>query len=96
MQRMARHLYLAAYDVSCDRRLRLALKVARIYATGGQYSVHEVWLSSSERRQLMNSMREVLNMREDRFFLLRLDPRQDPVLLGVAVPPQDGACYVVA
>jgi len=93
---MARKLYLAAYDVTCRRRRRRALKAARIYATGGQYSVHEVWLSDAERAELILQMRNILNMFEDRFFLLRLDPRQDPFLLGMAVPPQDGSCYVVA
>lgn len=93
---MARKLYLASYDVSSNRRRRRALLVARTYGTGGQYSVHEVWLNQAERKELISRMRDVLNRREDRFFLLRLDPRQDPFLLGVAVPPQDGSCYVVA
>lgn len=40
-----RNLYLAAYDVGDDNRLRAALHCARAYATGGQQSVHEVWLT---------------------------------------------------
>jgi CRISPR-associated protein Cas2 len=93
---MARQLYLASYDVSSPQRLRIALRVARDYATGGQYSVHEVWLTPAERRELLDRMSRVLDLEADRFFLLRLDPRQDPWLLGVAIPPQDGSCYVVA
>jgi len=36
-----RQLYLAAYDVSCPRRLRKALYVLRGFASGGQKSVFE-------------------------------------------------------
>jgi len=49
----ARDLYLAAYDVVAPRRLRAALDLMRGYATGGQYSVHECWLTAAERAQLV-------------------------------------------
>ena len=40
-----RDFYLAAYDVSSPRRLIAALALVRGYTTGGQKSVHEVFLS---------------------------------------------------
>lgn len=82
-----RRLYLAAYDVADPRRLAKALKVCKQYATGGQKSVFECWLSDKERYHLVRSMHSILMDAEDRFFLLRLDPRSQPRTLGLAVPP---------
>lgn len=42
-----RRLYLISYDISDAKRLRAALKLVRAYATGGQLSVHECWLSDA-------------------------------------------------
>lgn len=84
-----RDLYLAAYDISDPRRLREALRVARTYAAGGQKSVHEVFLTPVEKRALLQAMRVVIDAAEDRFFLLRLDPRARCHTLGVAEPPVD-------
>ena len=46
----SRILYIAAYDVSEDRRLRQALMVLRNYATGGQKSVFKCFLSPAEKQ----------------------------------------------
>lgn len=83
-----RHFYLAAYDISDDRRRIGALKRLRAYATGGQKSVHEVWLTEGDKRELLADMAFILD-REDRFLLLRLDPRSPPRLLGRAQAPAD-------
>ncbi len=40
-----RCLYLIAYDVRVPNRLVAALHLTRRYATGGQKSVHECWLT---------------------------------------------------
>ena len=93
---MARNLYLAAYDVSDDARLRRALKVVRCHATGGQKSVHEVWLSDMEKPDLLKAMARVLDLDIDRFFLLRLDPRQRPITYGVALSPADTELFIVS
>ncbi len=86
---MTRRLYLAAYDVACPKRLRRVLKVVKGHATGGQKSVFECWLTAAERRALLRETRALLRRGEDRFLLLRLDPRQRPVLLGRALPVTD-------
>ena len=70
-----RDLHLACYDVAEPRRLIAALKLARRYATGGQKSVHELFLTPAERDALVADMAELLVLAEDRFLLLRLDPR---------------------
>ena len=84
-----RHLYLAAYDVADPGRLRKALKLLRGYATGGQKSVFECFLSASERRDLLDQIGDLLDLSEDRFFLVRQDPRSKVRTLGIGVPPGD-------
>lgn len=91
-----RQLHLACYDVSCPRRLTRALKLARRYATGGQKSVHELFLTEAERDALVQDMRHLLDLSTDRFLLLRLDPRSKVHTLGKAVPPADPDFFYVA
>lgn len=83
-----RHLYLAAYDISDPRRRSGALKLLRAYATGGQKSVHEVWLTAGDKRSVLADMVFVLDD-GDRFLLLRLDPRSRTVVIGRGVAPSD-------
>ncbi|UZR29634.1 CRISPR-associated endonuclease Cas2 [Methylococcus mesophilus] len=90
-----RTLYLGAYDISNDNRLRAALKVLRNYSTGGQKSVFECFLSASEKRQLLEDIGGVINPAEDRFFLIRLDPAPKVAVLGIAIPPADPEYYYV-
>ena len=70
-----RALHIAAYDISDDRRLRRTLHVLKGYATGGQKSVFECFLTEAERGQLLDEVREVVDESEDRFVLLRLEQR---------------------
>ena len=90
-----RQLYIAAYDVSDPKRLAQALHVLRNYATGGQKSVFECFLSSVEKRELIAEVSDVLDLVEDRFFLVRLDPRGKVRTLGIAVKPADPAFYYI-
>ncbi len=84
-----RRLYIAAYDVRHQRRRTKALHTVRDYATGGQLSVHECFLTEGERRRLVARFHRILDGGEDRFLLLRLDPRGAVRTLGVAEPPED-------
>lgn len=90
-----RNLFLAAYDVSNPRRLIAALALVRGYTTGGQKSVHEVFLTRSERTELLHNMALLLDEAEDRFFLLRLDPSARTYALGVAAKPADPDYFYV-
>lgn len=90
-----RDFYLAAYDVSCPSRLKAALALVRGYTTGGQKSVHEVFLSRRERSELLHNMALLLNEAEDRFMLLRLDPRARSYALGLATRPADPDFFYV-
>jgi CRISPR-associated protein Cas2 len=54
---MARSLYLVAYDISDDRLRRRMLRVVRGYASRGQKSALECWLSPTEARELLSKAR---------------------------------------
>ncbi len=84
-----RDLHLAAYDISEPRRLAAALKLTRTYATGGQRSVHEIYLTAGEREALVDDMRVLIEPATDRFLLIRLDPRSRVHTLGKALAPAD-------
>ena len=90
-----RDLHLAAYDISEPRRLSAALKLARAYATGGQRSVHELFLTPAERQKLVEDMSVLIDMDTDRFLLLKLDPRSRVHTLGKAVAPADPDYFYV-
>lgn len=90
-----RDLYIAAYDVSEPARLKEALKLTREYATGGQKSVHELFLTPTERVHLIEDMSVLLNLSTDRFLLLKLDPRGAVFTLGKAVMPADPSFFYV-
>ncbi|TPW09842.1 MAG: CRISPR-associated protein Cas2 [Halothiobacillaceae bacterium] len=61
-----RALYIAAYDISDARRLRRALDTLKCYATGGQESLFECYLSVAERLRLIEEMRCIVDGEEDR------------------------------
>ena len=84
-----RDLHLAASDISEPRRLSAALKLTRTYATGGQRSVHEIYLMAGEREALVDDMRVLIEPATDRFLLIRLDPRSRVHTLGKALAPAD-------
>lgn len=90
-----RTLHLAAYDISEPRRLVAALKLMRAYATGGQKSVHELYLTPTERQSLVEDMGVLMDLESDRFLLLRLDPRSRVHTLGKAVTPSDPDFFYV-
>lgn len=90
-----RQLYLAAYDISCNRRLRKALYVLRSYASGGQKSVFECFLSNTEKAQLLEDIGLVIDSVEDRFILIKLAGPDHIRTLGKAMMPQDGSFFYV-
>lgn len=90
-----RQLYLAAYDISCNRRLRKALYLLRGFASGGQKSVFECFLTPAEKAHVLESMRLIIDPQEDRFILLRLSGAKQIQTLGKAVAPQDGSFFYV-
>jgi CRISPR-associated protein Cas2 len=93
---MTQHiLYIAAYDISDPGRLRDGLKVLKGFASGRQKSVFECFLTPAERAELLAQMRGVIDEDEDRFFLIRLDPRSKVRTLGKAIKPEDPPWFYV-
>lgn len=90
-----RRLYIAAYDISSDARLRDALRVLQSYASGRQKSVFECFLSDGEKTDLLAEVQGILDGREDRFVLVRLDPRGKIRVRGRGVRPVDPPWFYV-
>jgi len=90
-----RNLHLAAYDITDPRRLKAALDLVKGYATGGQKSAYECFLSSGEKAALLRDMKQTLEESEDRFLLVGLDPRSRVYTLGVAREPVDPPFFYV-
>jgi CRISPR-associated protein Cas2 len=90
-----RALYVIAYDISEPRRLRRALITVRAYASGGQKSVHECYLSPSECLQLSRKLHRILHAGTDSLVIIRLDPRARPRCLGIARPPSNARVLYV-
>lgn len=90
-----RTLFLVAYDISSPKRLRRALAATRAYATGGQKSVHECYLTDAERRELRSKLAKAIDHRSDSVIMLSLDPRQAVRTLGIARPPRDPQFFYV-
>ena len=84
-----RDFYLSAYDVSRPSRRSAVREALRAYATGGQKSVHELFLTPAERRELLHDLALSLNEDTDRFLLMRLDPRSRVHTLGKILEPAD-------
>ncbi len=90
-----RTLYIAAYDISSDARLRDALRILKGYASGRQKSVFECFLTAAEREGLLGEVRGVIDPIEDRFLLVRLDPRGKVRVRGRGVKPADPPWFYV-
>lgn len=90
-----RNLHLAAYDVASPRRLRSSLHLIKGYATGGQKSAYECFLSHGEKNDLLQSMTQLLDTSEDRFLLIGLDPRSRVYALGLATEPVDPPYFYI-
>jgi len=88
-----RALHLAAYDITAADRLCRALEILHDYATGGQKSVFECFLTPGERRELLQRMDETIDHEEDRFFLIPLSRRAKTRTLGSGTRPVEPKYY---
>ena len=90
-----RVLHIAAYDIANPARLRKVHQVVRRFATGGQKSVFECFLTPSQRRELLAETCLLIDRDEDCLALLRVEERAQPVLLGAAAPAVDPDIFYV-
>ena len=58
-------------------------QAVRTYATGGQKSVHEIYLTAAEKIELLRRIAEIL------------DPRAKCQTLGLGTPPSDTTVFYV-
>lgn len=72
-----------AYDIRSGSRRKEALALCRAFATGGQKSVHEVWVTDSEQADLMDDLRLIIDEQTDRLLFVSLDTRQKIKTLGM-------------
>jgi CRISPR-associated protein Cas2 len=92
----SRNLYVAAYDITTPKRLREALKILKGYSCGGQKSVFECFLTPAEKSSLLRSISDTVDPEEDRFLLVRLDPRSRVRAFGIGVAPKDPPFFYVS
>lgn len=87
-----RRLVIAAYDIAAPRRLKRALKHCTDFATGGQKSVHECWVTHAERRALCAGLARICDPVADRWVVADVGAKASLITLGrarVASPPTD-------
>jgi len=69
-----RNVYLVAYDIADDKRLRKVYKKMRGFGASLQFSVFCCELSASERQLMKEQLWEILNLKEDRMMIVDLGP----------------------
>jgi len=65
------------------------LHLLKEYASGGQKSAFECYLSITERKELMARVEQTMDAEEDAFLVIRLTGRDAVATLGIAVKPVD-------
>lgn len=86
---MPRKLFIVAYDVRHPKRLAAALRVVKGFASGGQKSAYECWLTDGERVELHSALAGVLDLNVDSVAFFPLELRRPVSTLGAAVEPAD-------
>ena len=79
-----RRLVIAAYDVASRRQLKRALKHCTAYASGGQKSVHECWVTDAERSALAGELGKIC--RADAWLIADLGVSPSMMALGRGRP----------
>ena len=90
-----RKLYLAAYDITQQKRLRAFLRLLREFSGNGQKSVFECWLSTAEKNELTERAYDLMELDEDRFILFLLHTQLPVITLGKADAPIDNTFVAI-
>ncbi|MBX3132213.1 MAG: CRISPR-associated endonuclease Cas2 [Gemmatimonadaceae bacterium] len=69
-----RHIYLVAYDVSEDKRLRRTYRKMRGFGDALQYSVFQCNLSDVERMKMVEALSGIIKHDEDRVMIVDVGP----------------------
>ena len=92
---MKRNLYIVAYDIADPKRLRKVHQVVKQYATGGQKSAFECFLSNGERVELIKQGCSLIDPKVDRFALIPVNQQGETIVTGIALPAVDPDFYYV-
>lgn len=84
---MRQSTYLIAWDIGAPHRLRQIGEAVKAWKACGQKSVAECWMTEEQRRALMTRLDRLIDRETDRLFAIRLDPRCEVMLFGVATRP---------
>jgi CRISPR-associated protein Cas2 len=90
-----RPLHLVTYDISDPGRLGRVHEAVKAYATGGQKSVRECFLSPGELAALDRELSGLIDPRDDSLLILRLDPRMGTHTLGRGIKPRDPPFFYI-
>lgn len=72
-----KHIYLACYDISDEKRLYRVHKKMLGFGDPLQYSVFVCSLSKTEKLIMISEVRKLINEEQDRFLLVCLGPERD-------------------
>jgi CRISPR-associated protein Cas2 len=87
--------YLVAWDISAPERLRRVGDAVKAWKASGQKSVAECWLTVEQRESLLRRLDRMVDGESDRLYAIRLDPRQEVMLFGIAARPKDTHFMIV-
>lgn len=79
---MARHLFIVAYDISCDKRRATIREIVQRFSISSQKSVFECWLTPLEKVRLIRAVRFYLED-TDLFHIFKTH-QNSSMYLGVA------------
>lgn len=82
--------YLISYDIPDNKRRTKVANALEDYGQRVQFSVFEVWLDSSTKRELTQRLQRVIDEEEDsvRFYWLCAQCQRRVMVLGSGTPPQ--------
>lgn len=92
---MRSRLIIAAYDVTNPRRLTRARKTVTGWAHGGQKSVLECWLRSTETSRVFDAMRVIVDPRTDKIGIFFVGRGERALVLGRALSPADPPAFII-
>ena len=84
---MPQATYLIAWDISDPSRLQRVSRTVKGWKACGQKSVAECWLTPDQRLALIRRLEALIDPTSDRLCAIRLDPRCEVILFGVASRP---------
>jgi CRISPR/Cas system-associated endoribonuclease Cas2 len=84
---MRQSTYLIAWDISARHRLRQVGEAVKAWKACGQKSVAECWMTGVQRSALITRLDRLIDHETDRLYAIRLDPRCEVMLFGIANRP---------